>query len=455
LLTVAVAAATLLCPAFVPITAAQAVATTAAAPPLQPADAAAAETIRQAYDLLLDRFVQPPVANELLDAAYVGVVKALGENGVRVKNQSEGSTEADRDRAWAIFETRLAGLLKESPPPKDFSVAGAAITAMAAFVDEPHTAYQTPEQYREFLARLRGDVRYGGIGLRPRRPNVTVAEVFPGSPAEQAGLAPGDVIVAVDGQTVDGKTLEQVATLIRGPEGTSVKLDVDRARSNEKLSLTIVRASIKVEPIRTEIIQDSVAYIQVRDFVDPSVADKFEAFLDQLPATGARGLVIDLRGNLGGRIDLGVRLLNRFIPNGPLFDQVDRSGQHRVMSATGPGWARPLPTVVLVDDGTSSMGEIFAAALRDRGVARVMGRTTAGLVAAAQVYPLNDGSALGVTILEIYSGRGERLNRQGLTPDDLYDTSPEDFERGRDIPLEAAVQYIWAVSDAARAQIPG
>jgi carboxyl-terminal processing protease len=460
LLTIALAAATLLSPALAPSAAAQTAplpssvaAATAAA--LKPADAAAAETIHQGYDLLLDRFVQQLEPKALLNAAYDAIVKGLADSGVQVKNQTPPSTEVDRERAWAAFETRLAELLKDTAPPESFNLAGTALTAMASSVDEGHTAYYSPDLYREFLAQLRGDVRYGGIGLRPRRPGVTVAEVFPGSPAEQAGIATGDLILAVDGQTVEGKTLEQVALLIRGPEGTSVRLDIDRPRSGEKLMLTIVRASIKVEFIRTEMIQDSVAYIQLRSFVDPNVVDKFEEFLDRLPATNARGLVIDLRGNGGGRIDLGVRLLNRFIASGPLLDQVDRNGQHRVISASGPGWANPLPLVVLVDDGTASMGEIFAAALRERGLARVMGRTTAGSVAAAQVYPLTDGSALQVTIFEIYSGRGARLNRVGLTPDDLYDTAPEDLERGRDIPLEAAVQYVWAVSDSTRAQAGG
>jgi carboxyl-terminal processing protease len=457
LLSVVLAAATLLNPVLAPRAAAQTDLLPGPVVPLiagalKPADAAAAETIRQGYDLLLDRFVQEPAPNVLLNAAYEGIVKGLADKGVQARNQTPPSPEADRERAWTAFEVRLAELLKDTAPPDGFSLTGAALTAMASSVDEGHTAYFTPQLYSEFLAQLRGDVRYGGIGLRPRRPGITVAEVFPNSPAEQAGITPGDVILAVNGETVEGKTLEQVALLIRGPEGTSVRLDIDRPRSGEKLAVTIVRASIKVEFIRTELIQDSVAYIQLRSFVDPTVADKFEEFLDQLPETTARGLVIDLRGNGGGRIDLGVRLLNRFIASGPLLDQVDRQGQHRVLSASGPGWARPLPTVVLVDDGTASMGEIFAAALRERGLARIMGRTTAGSVAAAQVYPLQDGSALQVTIFEIFSGGGARLNRVGLTPDDLYDTSFEDLERGRDIPLEAAVQHVWAAGDAARAR---
>lgn len=411
------------------------------------AEAPSGDAIKQAYDLLLDRYVQPPAPNALLAAAYDGVVKGLGEAGVTVKSSEPLQLDANREKAWVGFQAKLATLTKESPPPDSVSVPSLAIAAMAKSLDEGHTSYMTAQQYKEFVAYLRGDVRYGGIGLRPRRPGVTVAEVFPGSPAEAAGLQVGDLIVSVDGQSVDGKTLEQVAQLIRGAEGTPVTLSIRRAAGADDLSFTIVRASIKLDYLSTDMIQNDIAYVRLRGFPEPSVAERFEKFLDRLPSQGVRGLIIDLRGNGGGRIDVGIRLLNRFIRSGPLFEQVDRSGQHRTQSASGPGWASPLPTAILIDEGTASMGEIFASAMREHGLARLIGKTTSGNVAAAQVYPLGDGSAIQVTVMEIYSGKGERLNRLGVQPDAVFETQPADFEAGRDTPLEAAVVYIWQASD--------
>ena len=428
---------------------------TASAVPVEPgavapavaAEAPATEVIRQGYEMLLDRFVQPLEPAELLSAAYTGVVEGLTEAGAKPRPQAPLQLPGDRAKAWSDFEARLQALLKETPVPPDFNLSGVALAAMARSVNEGHTAYMTPEMYRDLLAAMRGDLRYGGIGLRPRRPGITVAEVFPDSPAQRAGIQAGDQIVAVDGQQVDGMSLLEVAQLIRGPEGTPVQLEIVRPANQQRLSLQVVRASIKIEMIRTEMIQDDVAYVALQGFTDPTAIDKFERFLDALPSSSARGLIIDLRGNGGGRIDLGMRLLNRFVSSGPVIDMVDREGRHRVTSASGPGMNTQLPIVVLVDDGTASMGEIFTAALRDRGLARVIGSPTAGNVAAAQVFPLSDGAALQVTIAEIYSGKGELLNGHGVIPDDLYGTGPEDLERGRDIPLEAAVLHIWTASE--------
>jgi carboxyl-terminal processing protease len=422
-----------------------------AARSLAQSEPASLEVTRQAYDLLLDRYVQPLNPADLLVAAYEGLVKRLKDAGTAVARSGPLKLEADREKAWTTFASEAFLLQQESGPSPEINVNAVLVTAMARWVDEGHTAYLTPEQYQAFLAYLRGDQRYVGIGIRPRRPGVTVAEVFPDSPAEAAGMLAGDQIIAVDGEPTDGKSLEQVAQLIRGPEGAPVQLDVERPRTSERLVFIIVRALIKIEYLGTEIVQENIAYIRLRGFPEPSVAERLDQFVDKLQPSTSKGLVIDLRGNAGGRLDVGLRVLNRFIASGPLYDQVDRTGRHRVQMASGPGWDKPIPIAVLIDDGTASMGEIFAAAMRENGKARLIGKKTAGNVAAAQVYPLGDGSAVQVTILEIFSGNGERLNRAGVVPDHELDISPQDLELGRDSPLEAAVQFLWEQSARAAA----
>jgi C-terminal peptidase prc len=408
------------------------------------------DVVRQGYDLLLDRYVQPLNPAELLSAAHQSLARRLAEAGVRVRSPAVVQLDPGRDRAWAEFRDQVNILLQDSPPPAGFNPEAFLLDSMARWVNEGHTAYMTPQQYQDFLAYLRGDLRYSGIGIRPIRPGITVGEIFPGSPAEAAGMMLGDVITAVDGQPTVDRPIEQVAQLIRGPEGTAVTLEVYRPRTGEQFLFVIVRASIKIEYISSlEMIQGNIGYIRLRGFPETSVADRFDLFLDELPALGARGLVLDLRGNSGGRIDIGIRMLNRFIASGPLFAQVDRSGRRQTHQASGRAWADPLPVAILVDEATASMGEIFAAAMRDHGVARVIGKRTAGSVAGAQVFPLSDGSALQITVWEIYSGSGQRLNRDGVEPDDSLDTGPEDLDLGRDIPLETAVLYVWEQSEGA------
>lgn len=416
-----------------------------AAPPEAPSFA----VIKQSYDLLLDRHVQTLEPVALLNAAYGGVAAGLRDAGVPVRSPGPLQLESNREAAWSTFQQKLDALLQESPPPPDFDVTGTALSAMTRWIDEGHTGYLNPQQYKDFQAYMRGDLRYGGIGMRPRQPGITVAEVFEGSPAAQAGLAVGDVVVAVDGELTAGKTLEEVARLIRGPEGTSVRLDVQRPGVPDKLTFTIVRALVKLEYISTDMIQGDIGYIRLRGFPEPSVAFRFEQFLDSLPSLHARGLVIDLRGNSGGRVDVGTRLLNRFIRSGPLYAEVDRNGNRRVQEAFGRPWANPVPVAILIDDGSASMAEIFAAAMRERGVARLIGQKTSGNVAASVVFPLDDGSGLQMAIRDIYSGNGVPLNRVGVEPDDALVPTQDQLESGRDVQLEAAVIYIWAQSDRA------
>ena len=403
--------------------------------------------LKQGYDMLLDRHVQLLDPAGLLNAAYAGVVQELGAAGVAVKSPGPLQLEGNREAAWATYREKLSALLQESPPPADFDVTGASLTAMTRWIDEGHTAYLTRQQYQDFMALLRGDMQYGGIGVRPRRPGITVAEVFDGSPAAKAGIQVGDVIVAVDSDPTDGKTLEAVARGIRGPEGTPVRIDIQRPGTPERLTFTIVRAMVKIDPISTGVIQGDIGYIRMRDFAAPSVAYRFEQWLDSLPSLHARGLVIDLRGNSGGRVDLGTRLLNRFIQSGAIYSEVDRNGNRRVEQAFGRPWANPVPVAILIDEGTASMGEIFASAMRERGVARLIGQKTAGVVAASQIFPLDDGSGMQMAIREIQTGDGVPLNRVGVMPDDVLAPTPEQLDAGRDVQLEAAVIHIWAERD--------
>jgi carboxyl-terminal processing protease len=398
--------------------------------------------LRQAYDLLMDRFVHAPDPAALLTAAWGGITRELVGDGMNLKDSSLPTLPANREQAWTVFRDRLAKLMADENPPAEIDLKAAGIVAMTRSLEEGHTAFLTAKAYKEFLSYLRGDSRYEGIGIRPRRPGITVSEVFPGSPAEKAGLQVGDQIVAVNGETTENRSLEDVSNLIRGPEGTPVNLVILRPKTNETLNVQVVRAQIKIDFVTTQMIQGDIAYIRLLGFPDPNVADRIEEFMGQLQSNGARAMILDLRGNAGGRVDVGVRLLNKFISSGPLFQFVDRSGTNRMFTASGPAWAHPLPMVILIDGGTASMGEIFAQAMKERGLARIVGQRSSGNVAAAQVFALNDGSAVQVTILEILSGSGVVLNKIGVAPDDVMETSLADAEKGRDVPLEHSVLYL-------------
>jgi carboxyl-terminal processing protease len=430
------------------------------------AEALNLSVVRQAYDLLLDRYYQNPDPAAVLNASYAGLVAVLKSSGVQVKSPGPLSLESDREKAWSVYSQQVGKLLQESPAPdklvlapppptgdspvvpqnpnqEPITLTDVAIDALTRSVDELHTGYLTRGAYRELLAQSRGEQRYGGIGIRATRPGFTIAEVFPGSPAESAGLQPGDQVVAVDGRQVGDLSLAQVTTLVRGPEGSTVVIDVLRPKTAARLTLPIVRASIRVANFTARMIMENIGYMQLRTFLDPSVYPSFRAFAEQVTSDNSRGLIIDLRGNGGGLVDLGTRMLNLFIPSGPLYQITERGGTRQVQLATGPGLKKQFPIEVLVDEGTASMGELFASAMREHGVATLVGKKTAGAVAGAQIYPLQDGSAIEVTVLDFLSGNGQPLNRVGVTPDIAFDITPSDLEAGRDPQLEAAIVDIW------------
>ena len=176
-----------------------------------------------------------------------------------------------------------------------------------------------------------------------------------------------------------------------------------------------------------------------------------EQAIQQQQCEGVRGIVLDLRGNGGGRIVAGERLLAGFVPDGPIYQSVDRDGHRDVRNVRG---ARPILTVplaVLVDEGTASMGEIFAAAIQEHRVGRVIGQTTAGAVAASRFIPLSGGSALQISIEQVFSGAGAPLDRVGVRPDEEVSLDIDQLRQGRDTQLERAMSYLSSASPSAGA----
>jgi carboxyl-terminal processing protease len=421
----------------------------AAAPLAAPAQAAAgAPAVREGFDLLMDRYVRPVGSAALLDAAWIGVSKAAG-----VSDAAPLALSGDRESDWQTFSAAYQDLAAR-PGADEAALTQAALQAMAASVQEGHTYYLSPQRYQEYQAWLRGDVRYSGIGIRIDSASLVVLEVFEGSPSDRAGLRAGDTIVAVDGEQVSSEGRDRVISRLRGPSGSPVSVTVVRIGTPEPLELVMTRDTVQIAFVTSRMLGDGVGYLRLRGFADMAVADQFVAALDGLQRQGATALVLDLRGNSGGRLDVGSRLLSLFIPSGALYHQVGRSGSPLATSAQGGYRSPPLPLTVLVDGGTASMGEIFAAAIQDYRRGQVLGTTTSGSVAAAQVFKLQDGSGLQVTVMEITSASGRVLNGSGVVPDRLVEMDIDALRAGHDIPLETAVGALRAAPTGQLPRLP-
>jgi carboxyl-terminal processing protease len=274
-------------------------------------------------------------------------------------------------------------------------------------------------------------------------PELYILDVFEGSPAAAAGMIPGDKLIAVNGESVEGLTTSETSTRVRGEVGTPVTLTFQRANEPKPIERTIVRAIISIRWLQAKILDGRIGYLKIQTFANPEALPLFNEAMQKFIDADVRALVVDVRNNGGGAVATGQEIASRLIPEGkPLFRQVDRRNGERTVTAWGDYWHREIPMAILTNENSASMSEILASALKENGIARVFGVKTAGAVAAGVPYPLADGSGLLVTVQTITSGSGKQLNEVGLEPDEPITLNTELFRQGKDNQLDAALAYV-------------
>ena len=396
--------------------------------------------VREGFDTLSLLFVEPLPDGLLLSAAGQGLQRQMEAQGRRLaESPAAESYRGDTNDNWSTFSEYYCLAWSVHPGgmmPSDLSYA--AIRAMVDAVDEAHTVFMTPQMHEAHRRWAAGDAQYEGIGARLRSEPLTVVYVFPGSPAEAAGIRPGDELLAVDGKPVRDEPAANAALMVRGEAGTAVRLTISRFGEPVR-EVEIVRASIRVPSLEARVIGE-VGYLRIQDFPVPGLYDDITTELNRFNELGVKGLVLDLRANTGGRTDVGARVASLFLNEGtPIYQRTTRRGQAATQVAPNSGLRWTKPIVGLVDGGTASMGEILAAALQEQGVARLVGETTAGVVAGAIVVPLSDGAAIQVTTVRIDSGLGRILNDVGVVPDLVLPATQENTRGGADAQLETAL----------------
>lgn len=433
------------------------------APPVTTPEAGSA-LIEQAVGYLLDGYVDRPKSGPLYQAAYDGAVAALRAAGKSPQPQPPALAD-DRQRDTAAFRAAYLALLAPLGAGVDqAAVAYGAIRAVAKTIDECHTYFLDPEQNARAKASATGQESYVGIGVtvNAKLTPPTIARVYRNTPAERAGLRAGDAILAVDGTDVSGLPADQLGPLIRGPEGTQVRLTIRRPGQAAPFDVTIARARITI-PILEERIEtgpngEPIGYLELTSFAatlaDGTAVDAaIGAALARFERAGVRGWVLDLRGNPGGLIETLRRTASRFIPDGqPVFYYVDSDGAQRAVNADRALYlTQQRPFAVLIDDGSASASEAFAAAAQDYGFARVFGKTSTGCLAAAIRRDLADGSALSVTVQKVVSPKRREINRAGVQPDEAV--TPDPAQAG-DPTLRAALAWLVAQRQPGAAPSP-
>jgi carboxyl-terminal processing protease len=352
------------------------------------------------------------------------------------------SEEARFGSFWDVYnliQSDFAG----SPKPSEDQLVQGAIKGMLESLNDPWSFYQAPQDFTSSLQDVGGQAQ--GIGvvlqLQPVDASSTqncqaigggcelaVVSVIDGSPAQGAGVQAGDVFSAVDGQSLDGKTVDQAIALIKGDVGT--KVTIVFLRNGEPVTLTITRAVYnRPEVTYKSLAAGSVAYIKIAENINEPAASQFDAALQKALAAGQKDVIVDLRGNLGGYVDSAEKIASEFIPDGVLVYQQDASGTTSAVDASPGGRATDpsIKVVVLVDGNTASASEIIAAAIqaRDRGV--LVGTKTYGKGVVQAWLPLPDNfGGIHLTIARWLTPDKVWIQGQGLQPDIPVDTSPVD-----------------------------
>jgi carboxyl-terminal processing protease len=323
--------------------------------------------------------------------------------------------------------------------------------------DVGHTTYLTADDVKHFEQRLSGDLEGIGVQLTIHGKKPTIVRTLPGSPARAAGLRAGDVLLDVEGKDVSGRSLEQIADLVRGPSGSTVHLRVLRGGAGQPLEFTVTRARVEVADVSWRLVGgDDLAHVYIRQFGN-HVEDQLQEALAQARQAGVRGLVIDLRGDPGGEKDKLDPVAGHFLPAGSvIFLQQDARGNRTEVKVSKGTMPTDLPVCLLIDEGTASAAEILAGAIQDHKRGRLVGTTTFGTGTVLRPFPLSDGSAVLLAVAEWLTPDGRQIWHQGIKPDievtlprDVLPVQPEQDNKpaepegpGDDVQLKKAIEVL-------------
>lgn len=291
-----------------------------------------------------------------------------------------------------------------------------AINGMIKSLDDPYSAYMDKKEASSFHESISSSFEGIGAEIQEQDGQIMVVSPIKGSPAEKAGVKPNDIILSVDGKSVEGLTSSEAVLKIRGEKGTKVDLSISRAGESEPIELTIKRDTIPIETVYAEMLDDGVAKIQVTSFSEHTVQE-LKTALEEMSKKDMKGLVLDLRGNPGGLLDQAIEMASLFIPNGKVVLQVeDRSGKKDVYKSENDGELK-IPVVVLIDDGSASASEIVAAAVSESADIPLIGVKSFGKGTVQTAQDFEDGSNFKYTAAKWLTPEGNWIHKKGIKPD--------------------------------------
>lgn len=324
-------------------------------------------------------------------------------------------------------------------------------TGLLYGLGDPYAAYYTAEEYASLLDGSSGS--YCGIGaMFSQNMNtgiITVVKVYEGCPAMEAGLLPGDILYAVEGQEATGQDLTKLVSEIKGEEGTSVRLTMVREGETDYLDFDVKRQRVEVPTVAWEMLEDQIGYIAVSEF-DIVTSEQFSSALEELEADGMKGLIIDLRDNGGGVVRAVTEMADRMLPEGLIVYTEDKYG-NRSEARSDAEHFFDLPLAVLVNGNSASASEIFAGAIKDYQVGSIVGTRTYGKGIVQQPFQMEDGTAIKLTISKYYTPKGNDIHGKGIEPD--VEVELDEALRGKAVITHEEDNQLQTAMDVVREKI--
>src|SRR6185295_16475964 len=357
-------------------------------------------------------FVGPVLAVTLLVGVLIG--KGWELTGHATETYEELKT-------FSEVLTQIQKHYVDETKPKD--LVHGAIRGMLATLD-PHSSYMTPDMYKEVQVETKGE--FGGVGIQIGIKENRLAVIAPieGTPAHKAGIQSGDFITKVNDESTKDLSLMDAVHKMRGPKGTKVNLTIQRDGVTDPLVFSLTRDIIKIESVKSKVIDKSIGYIRMTQFQESTARDLARA-VKQLRDQKLQGTILDLRNNPGGLLTSAVDVSEQFLPTGKLIVYIKgRDGRKDEYVSRAKEQPDDAPMIVLVNEGSASASEIVAGALQDWGRAVIIGTQTFGKGSVQTILPLADGSGLRLTTAKYYTPKGRTIQSTGITPDIVVKHKP-------------------------------
>jgi len=341
-------------------------------------------------------------------------------------------------------------------PPDESKLVESAINGMLSSLD-PHSSYMSPKSFKDMQVQTRGE--FGGLGIEVTMEDGLVKVVAPidDTPAARAGIRAGDVIVQLDGEQVQGLSLNQAVDKMRGPVNSPITLTVKREGAADPLSIKIVRDIIRIKSVRSREEGGDVGYLRITQFNEQTfdgIKDALEKISKDIPADKLKGYVLDLRNNPGGLLDQAISVSDAFLERGEIVSTRGRNADEtQRFNARAGDLTKGKPVVVLINGGSASASEIVAGALQDHKRATLVGSRSFGKGSVQTIIPLGQNGAIRLTTARYYTPSGRSIQAKGIEPDiEILQDTPEDLKGKDDTKGEASLKgHLKNPNDAAAA----